>query len=160
MDDEQTFSKPPGAGRLTWLVGGAIAIVLVLIAAATVMLTDDREDASYPSGSPEAALQGYFRAWQAGDVDTAYAALSTHARARVPRDEFRHAQTWQGDARVRVWIDERTGTTERAVMDLTLEERWDGLLRPTRDTTRSRVSMVREDGTWKIDTPLVGYYPW
>jgi hypothetical protein len=160
MDDERTSARPPGAGRLTWLVGGSIAIVLVLIAAASVILSTDREDASYPSDSPEAALQGYFRAWQAGDIDAAYAALSIRARARVPRQEFRHAQTWQGEARVRVWIDERTGTTERAVLNLTLEERWDGLLRPARDTTRSRVTMIREDGDWKIDTPLAGYYPW
>ena len=41
-----------------------------------------------------------------------------------------------------------------------MESTYGGLLRPERYREDMRIRMVREDGTWKIDTPLVGYHPW
>ena len=160
MNDNQVGTRPQHSGRSAWLLGGVLVIVLVIVAAAAVMLSSAREDATYPAGSAEAALQEYFHAWRSGDIEAAYAALSSRAQARVPRDEFRHAQTWQGESRVRVWIDERTEIADRVGLDLTLEETYDGFLRLARDTTGLRVTMIRQDGDWKVDTPLVGYYPW
>jgi hypothetical protein len=160
MNSTQAATRPQSTGRSTWVLGGVLVVVLVVIAVAAVVLSSAREDATYLAGSPEAALQEYFHAWRSGDIEAAYAALSSRAQARVPRDEFRDARRWQGESRVRVWIDERTEIADRVGLDLTLEEAYDGLLRPARDTMGLRVTMIRQDGDWKIDTPLVGYYPW
>ncbi|MFV2063822.1 MAG: hypothetical protein ACC726_09975, partial [Chloroflexota bacterium] len=119
-----------------------------------------RRDASFPPDSPEAAFQGYLHAWDAGDPDGAYAVLSDRARSRVPEREFRQVHRGSGDESVRVWIDDVSGTDERVTLAVTFESTYPGLLRSERYRDETRIRMVREDGAWKIDTPLVGYHPW
>ena len=55
---------------------------------------------------------------------------------------------------------ERTGDDDRVVLTLSVERTWDGLLGPDRDIQSLRLTLVRLDGEWHIDTPLVGLYPW
>jgi hypothetical protein len=119
-----------------------------------------REDVSYPAESPEAALQGYLHAWDASDTESAYGFLSEGARTRVPESEFREANRWSDDVPVRVWIDDVSGVDERVTLAVTIESTDRTLLRTERHREEMRIAMVREDGVWKIDTPLVGYYPW
>ena len=67
---------------------GAGVIALVVVTLAVVLLTDDAARTSFPSDSPEAALQAYLAALEDDDVDEAYAAFSSDVRSRVSRDAF------------------------------------------------------------------------
>lgn len=161
MNENAEAPEPTGGGRSTWLAGGIVAIVLVIVAAATLVLAAGREDASYPPDSPEAAFQGYARAWDAGDTEGAWDMLTTTAQGRVSKFEFRDANSWRGEEQQRLWIHDRSGTDERVVLHVTIETTGGGLLFGSGDWEETaRVTMVREDGDWKIDTPLVGYYRW
>jgi hypothetical protein len=157
IDDHQ---HEPGKDRRSWVFAAAVAGALVLIAVATVLYSVSRPDVSYAPDTPEAAFHRYAQAWDAGDVETAYAELSAHAKARVPAREFREAITWSRDEVVRVWIDDRGGTDSRAVLTLTVETSDGGWLGVERYRDHPRVTLIREDGAWKIDTPLVGYQAW
>jgi len=161
MDTNTTATEPRGGSRSIWLAGAIVAIVLALVAAAALIVSGDREDAVYPPDSPEAAFQGYAQAWDEGDTDTAWSVLTSSAQGRVSRRDFREANTWRDEEGYRIWIDDRSGTDERAVLHLTIETIYDaGLIGSGRYEESSRVTMVREDGEWKIDTPLVGYHRW
>jgi|GEM_PF-2047608 len=161
MNDSAVATEPQGGGRSAWLVGGIVALVLVLVAVAAIFLVNDQQDAEYAVGSPEAAFQDYARAWDSGDTDAAWAALTIRAQERVSEHEFRDANAWQAREAQRIWIDDRSGTDERVVLHLSIEHIYDGgLFGSDGDTEDARVTLVLEDGVWKIDTPLVGYYRW
>jgi len=142
-----------------WLVGVAIAVLIAIMAIA-VVLTSTQQETEYPPGSPEAALQAYAESWERGDVDAAYQVLTERAQARVEPLEFRHAMSWDDDAPTRIWIDERTDVDDRVILKLSVETTFNGLFGPDRDTHSIRVTLVEVDGVWRIDTPLVGFYPW
>jgi hypothetical protein len=143
-------------GRLALILG----LVLAVAAIAAFLLATTRQDATYAPDSAEAAFQRYLAAWDRGDVETAYAALSTRARTHLPLWEFREAQSWSGDQPARVWIAERRDFGERVVLKLTIEQSYEGLLGPSRYHDQPSVTLVREHGVWVIDTPLVGYHIW
>jgi hypothetical protein len=160
MTDIDEGQRGSGKDRRSWVFAAAVAGALVLVAVVTVFYAMGRQDASYASESPEAAFQRYAQAWDAGDAETAYASLSARAKTRVPQRDFREAITWSGDEATRVWIDERTGTDDLAVLVLTVETSDGGWLGVDRYRDHPRVTLIREDGSWKIDTPLVGYHTW
>jgi hypothetical protein len=161
MNENAAAPEQGHSDRSTWLVGGVLGIVLVVVAVAAIVIVGAREDKEYAAGSPEAAFQAYVRAWDAGDTDAAWAMLTDEAQVRGSRSDFRAANSWRENQAQRIWIDQRQGTDERAVLHLTIESIHDeGLFGSGRDQDESRVTMVREDGDWKIATPLVGYYPW
>jgi hypothetical protein len=150
----------PAADRRLWLAGAIVLAGLVAIAAVAVLLSGGREDSTYEAGSPEAAVQAYAGAWAAGDSDAAWQLLTPRAQSRVQQFEFRNAIRWDDDIPSRVWIDERQDFDDHVVLSLSVERTWDGLLGPDRDITSLRLSLVQIDGEWRIDTPIVGFYPW
>lgn len=161
MNDNAEATEPQGSGRSIWLIGGIVAIVLVVVALVTFVLVNERGDTEYPSGSPEAAFQDYARAWESGDTDAAWAALTVGAQGRLSQYEFREANHWRGDEAQRIWIDERIDTDGRAVLHLSVETIYSGgLLGSDRYREDTRVTLVFDDDEWKIDTPLVGYNRW
>ena len=160
MEQTAGATQRQGSDRRTWLLGAIAVIVLIAIAAATVMLASTREDATYEPGSPEAAVQAYAAAWQAGDADAAWDLLTPGAQARVQEFEFRRAASWEEDMPTRLWVDERHDYEGRVVLDLSLERTWDGLLGPDRDIQSLRLTLIQIDDAWRIDTPVVGFYPW
>lgn len=134
-----------------------MAIVIVAVAVGAV-LTIEQQDAEYPAGSPEAAFQAYLRAWESGDADLAWAALSTRAQEQIPLDRFRSANARQPDDARSIWIDEVIRHDERVVLLLAVESlSEDGLLRRDRVRESARMTLVREDDDWKIDSPISGY---
>jgi hypothetical protein len=161
MDSNLQAQVAQGVGRRTWLAGSFAIVALVVLAIVALVLAAGREAAVYPTGSPEAAFQQYAAAWDAGDLDTAWGSLTLRAQGRLSEWEFRDANTWRDDEKHRVWIDERSGADDRVVLHLTIETIYDGgLFGSGRYEDASSVTMVREDGDWKIDTPLVGYSRW
>jgi hypothetical protein len=125
------------------------------------MVMDGRSRVAYPPDSPEAALQRYLDAWDQGDVDRAWSALSTRAQTVLRYAAFQSSQAWLGDEAIRVWIDEsRSIESDHVVLELTIERSSDGPLGPTRDRLQRRVTLVREDDTWLIDTTMARPFEW
>lgn len=134
-----------------------MAVVIVAVAVGA-MLTIDQQDAEYPAGSPEAAFQAYLRAWESGDADLAWAALSSRAQEQIPLDRFRSANAHQPDDAHSIWIDDVIRHDERVVLLLAIESlSEDGLLRRDRERASARMTLVRENDDWKIDSPASGY---
>lgn len=159
MDENEKAAATLGSDRRMWLIGAAIAVLIVVVAIA-VALTSTQQETRYPPGSPEAALQAYAESWERGDNDAAYEVLTERVQARVDSLEFRHAMSWDEEAPKRVWIEERTDIDDGVVLKLLVETTYNGLFGPDRDTLMIRVTLVEVDGVWRIDTPLVGLYPW
>jgi hypothetical protein len=160
MTDDDAGRERTGPERRSLLFAALVVAALLIVAAATAFYASGARDASYAPGSPEAAFQRYAQAWDAGDTDAAYAALSVRAKARVPERDFREAIEWGDDGATRLWIDERSGTDDRVVLRLTVETSHGGLFSVERYRDHPRVTMIREDDAWKIDTPLIGYHSW
>jgi hypothetical protein len=150
------------AGEVTdrsgWLIGGLVGLAIAVAIITAIVVAVSRQDEVYPAGSPEAAFQAYLRAWDEGDTEAALAAFSERARKRVSTWEFRQAQGWADEEAARIWIDDVTERDGRVTLRLAIETVYGGLFGSERYTEHTRVTLVREDGGWKIDTPLVGYY--
>ncbi len=159
MDELENATTSMGSDRRMWFVGAAIAALIAIMAIA-VVLTSTQQETEYPPGSPEAALQAYAWSWERGDINAAYEMLTERVQAHVERLEFRHAMSWDDEAPKRVWIEERTDIDDGVVLKLLVETTYNGLFGPDRDTHVIRVTLIEVDGVWRIDTPLVGFYPW
>ena len=92
------------------------ATIVAVLGAAALLLSSEPSESEYPSGSPQAAFQGYLRAWEAGDVSEAWASLSTAAQARVSYERFVAANRRQPDDAYRVWIEDVSVDGDHAVL--------------------------------------------
>ena len=140
------------------LVAGLAIVALVAIAVIVAVALPD-EPATYPAGSPEAAFQAYYQAWEVGDTDATYAALSSDVKSDVSADEYRRMvseQSWQRDEDRRVVLLRSEITGDRAVLDLRVDQFYEGGLGGDRYSYDRSVRLVRENGVWLIDEPLVG----
>ncbi|HET6820603.1 MAG TPA: nuclear transport factor 2 family protein [Candidatus Limnocylindria bacterium] len=142
---------------VTWVGGGVLA--LVVIAAVVVLLAENRTPASFPAGSPQAALQGYLAAWEDRDLETAYGYFSDSIRSQVTLDEYETAVRGFGDpspGNEAVFIDATQGSGDRVTVHLTVEHySGDGPGAASYRTTTT-VEMAREPDGWKLDEQLIG----
>jgi hypothetical protein len=159
---EQTVgtTRQPGKARRTWLAAAIAIAALIAIAAVAVVLVGSRENATYEAGSPEAAVQEYVEAWATGDADAAWGMLTPRVQKWLDEREFRATLSWEEGRPSRVWIEERRDLPDWVTLTLSVERSWDGLFGPSRETESTHVKLVEVDGAWRIDTPLLGYYPW
>ena len=160
MERTAGATGPQGIGHRAWLVGLILVGAFVAIAAMAMVLIGDRQDTVYDPDSPEAAVQAYTQAWEGGDVDAAWQVLTPRAQERVEWFEFQHAATWSEESPTRMWVAERDDHVDYVVLTLSIERTWDGLLGPDRDVQSLRLRLVRLDGSWRIDSPIAGFYPW
>jgi hypothetical protein len=152
-------SKPAGARapRAVLVAGGAIAALIGL--SLVVVLAVPRGPTAYPPGSPEAAFQAFYIAYETGDVEGAYALLGSSVTGRVTLAEYRQLdseQQWQRHADRRVLLLGAEVTDDRAVLRVRLDEFTEGGLGGNRYSWERTIRMVREDGNWLIDEPIVG----
>lgn len=143
------------------LVAGLAIVALVAIAVIVAVALPD-EPATYPAGSPEAAFQVYYQAWERGDGEAAYASLSSDVKGDITSAEYRRRdseQSWQRDEDRRVVLLRSEITGDRAVLDLRVDQFHEGGLGGDRYSYDRSVRLVREDGVWLIDEPLVGIEP-
>ena len=151
------------AGR--WLALGGVAFAALVIAAVVVALVLPPKEATYPEGSPEAAVQAYLRAMASGEYETALGMLSkgTHEYTCTVNDLLiqRQGAEQVRDARVEikdVRLREMTAT-------LTLVIRHNGASRtpPFNDngyTEEQVISLVQEEGAWRLGDGAFGRPPW
>ncbi len=136
----------------------AVTMVVAVLGVAAILLSGEPSESEYPSGSPQAAFQGYLRAWEAGDASGAWAFLSTAARERVSYERFDAANRRQPDDAYRVWIEDVSVDGDHAVLQVVVESlTGEGLLEPDRERVERRVTLAQEAGAWKVDTPTVSY---
>jgi len=141
------------------LIGLAIFVV-ALIGLGAIFVAFSGQEATFTPGSPEAAFQAYARAWEDGDLDTARAAMTESARATVPMRALEDQQLWSEEETARLWIDEVRPGDERTVLVVAVEHTYPAMFGSDRYVERVNVPMIREDGSWKIDRPMVGYQQW
>jgi hypothetical protein len=151
-----------GARTIGLIVGGIV--VLIGASIAVVLLAGNRGPQTFPSDSPEAALQVYLKAWDAGDEKAAYAVFSKAARRAMSFGEFqRAARQWrsnQAPDSSRTVLFERSEVGPRsATVFLIVEERYgEGLSGGSYRSSRE-VRLVREGDAWKLADPLVWLEP-
>lgn len=158
-----TTSPParPGGPRTTLVVGGAIVALIAL--AVVVALVVPKGPAVYDPGSPEAAFQAFYRAFEEGEVEDAYLLLSSSVKEQVTLAEYRRLdadQTYQRgqDRRVVLLGSDRTGETR--LLRLRVDQFYSGRgLGGDRYSYERTIQLVQEDGAWLIDEPIVGTEP-
>jgi hypothetical protein len=163
MDRSDSSPTTSAADRGLLLIGGAI-VAIVAVTVAVVLVLGQRGEPNLEPGSPEAALHAYLAAHENGDHELAYAAFSQDVTEAWSLEEYEEAVdayggfTGEAPSR-RVLFDRADVDGDEARVHLTIEEFYgDGLSGDAYRTPRV-VRMVREDGAWRIDEPLVGLEP-
>ena len=160
MNEDTPVSAGSNSRSLLYVAVGIV--VLSVITIAVVLLAGDRETARFDAGSPEAALQSYLVAYEAGDLEAAHARFSADVREHMDLDAYRRAVDSWGvgfETDRSVLFDSKSGSGERVELHLTVEEfAGDGLSGDTYRSPRD-IRLVREGGEWRIDEPLVWLDP-
>ena len=140
------------------VVVGAI-VGLIALAVVLVIAVPDRPP-TYDPGSPEAAVQGFLQAYEEGDIDGAYALLSTRIKADLTLNEYRRVDSevsWQRDDDRRVVLVRSDVSGDQASVHLRIDQFSGGGLGNTRYSEDRTIRLVREDGAWLIDEPILGF---
>ena len=143
--------------RAVLVVGGAIVALIAL--AMVVVLAVPKGPTAYDPGSPEAAFQAFYQAFEAGDVEGGYGLLASSVTDQMTLAQYRRLDSEQGwqrgeDRRVVLLGSDRTG--DRANLRLRIDQFSGGGLGSNRYSYERTIRLVREDGAWRIDEPIVG----
>lgn len=150
----------PGQSRVpkaVLVVGGAIVALIAL--GLVAVLVAQKGPATYAPGSPEAAFQAFYRAYEAGDVDGAYGLLSSAVTGQLTLAEYRRSDSemaWERDQDRRVVLVGADLTGDRANLRLRIDQFSTGGLGAERYSYDRTVRLVWEAGAWLIDEPIVG----
>ncbi len=156
-DAEPAKRIGPRVPRAVLVVGGAIVALIAL--ALVVVLAVPKAPTAYDPGSPEAAFQAFYQAFEAGDMDAAYALLGSSVTSQMTLAEYRRLdaeQAWQRDQDRRVLLLGADLTGDRANLRLRIDEFSQGGLGGNRYSSERTIRLVREGGVWLIDEPIVG----
>lgn len=135
------------------------AIVALIAVALVVVVAIPRGPTVYDPGSPEAAFQTFYQAYEAHDVEAAYARFSSSVTEQLTLVEYRRLdaeQAWQRDQDRRVLLLGVDLTGDRANLRLRIDEFSQGGLGGNRYSSERTIRLVREGGAWLIDEPIVG----
>jgi hypothetical protein len=145
--------------RSLWVIGGGV-LALVIVAIGAVILVGDRATPTIPADSPEGTIQRYLDAWEADDMAAAHGYFSTDVMGRMDlaaferaRDEWEEYAPSSTDERVLLSSSRIDGDT--AVVTVTIEQFSGDGLGASSYRYDSDIHLVREDGAWRIDEPLV-----
>lgn len=161
MNTQAASEAGPSNRSLIYIGLGVVG--LAVITTLVVLLAGDRQRADFPSDSPEGTLQRYLVAYDDGDLDAAHAFFSADVRERMDAeayqravDSFGHDPAHGGRS---VLFDSTDGNDDRVDLHLIVEEFYgDGFSGETYRSPRD-IRLVREDGAWRIDQPLVWLDP-
>ena len=162
-----TDSAPAGAAaapdRSLLLIGGGV-VALVVVAVIAVVLLGSGRAPEFEADTPEGVVQRHLAAVEDEDYDTAWGYFSSDVKADLSVDEYRRATReygYYGGQSRRVLFDRSEVDGDRARVWLTVEEYYDGGPFGGGDTYRSsrEIALVRDDGAWRIDDPIIGLEP-
>jgi len=168
MDERsETITAPPDKGARfprSVLFAGVGIVVLVMIALIVAVALPNRPT-DYAAGSPEAAFQDFYEAWQADDIEGAYGHLSKAVTKDLSLSEYRRMDTdwsWQRDQDRRLVLLGADITDDRATLHVRVDEFSDGGMGGIggqRYSSERSVRLALEGGAWLIDEPLIGIEP-
>ena len=163
MTDEAPVLQQLTPDRSLLVIGGGI-VVVVVVAVIAVVLLGSRDARTFAADTPEGVVQRHLAAVQDEDYETAWGYLSTAVQSDLSIDQYRRAARdygsyWVGSRRVLFDRSEVDG--DRARVWLTVEEYYDGGPFSGTNTYRSPrdITLVLEDGEWRIDEPIIGLEP-
>lgn len=163
MTDEARVPEQATPDRSLLVIGCGV-VILVVVAVIAVVLLGSRDAQPFAADTPEGVVQRHLAAVEDEDYETAWGYLSAAVRSDMSMDEYRRAAQDYGSYRVgsrRVLFDRSEVDGDRARVWLTVEEYYDGGPFSGANTYRSprEIALVREDGKWQIDDPLIGLEP-
>lgn len=160
----QSRTSQAGINRSLLLIGLGV-LALVIVTSLAVVLVGRGEAREYPANSPEGALQRYLAAFDEGDYEVAYGFFSEEVQADTSLDEYERMASgygpFFGDGVTRRVVFERVdGEADRVRVHLTVEDFYGGGFGGG-DTIRTpyQITMVRENGEWRIDRLLLWLDP-
>jgi hypothetical protein len=137
---------------------------LIAATAAVVLLAGNRSAEQFPVDSPEGVVQGYLASFDNRDYQASYAFFSDRVHAAADFAAYESVLIgygYHGDGATarRVLIDSVTGSGDRRVLSLTVEEfQGEGLSGSSYRYAR-HVRLVRQPDGWRIDELLVWLDP-
>ncbi|MBX3002256.1 MAG: hypothetical protein KF893_27270 [Caldilineaceae bacterium] len=150
--------------RFTWAV--VIVVVLLLVSAvATLSLSRDRASegsAEYlTEDSPTAVVHNVYVAFRRGDVNTArqhYSSAVLESDDGMFKNRFDTFYPRDNNQRLRILSVEMQGE-EAALVTIALDNYSTGGIFDSGSTwtQRQTISLIREDGSWKIDSQVYFY---
>lgn len=164
MIDQAPPAVAPAPDRSLLYIGGGI-IAFVVVAALAVVLLGSRDVTTYGADTPEGVVQRQLAAFEDEDFDEAWSYFSGDVQATMPLDEYRRAARDFGHSggigSRRILFDASTVDGTEATVRLTVEEYYEGGPFGGGETYRStrQIALVREDGAWRIDDPIIGLEP-
>ena len=155
--------SPTAAGRgpdrfLLAIAGGAI--ILILISIVVVFMT--RSPRPTPPADPASivgVVQGYVEATRAGDAEKARSYLTRAARTESELPANRNLYQASSDRDVRIIVEAVSETETTAEAKVTIS-RFYARSDPFSSNTYHRtvtVTLLREDGQWRISQPISPY---
>ena len=157
-------SQPtPKRGQDRFLLAIVAGTVLLVVASIVIVLVIGRPRPAPPTdpNSPAGVVHIYVEAVRAGYIQRARSYLSREARAQVESRD-RPAYTYDGpasDQNVRIVVEPVSTTETTADVKVTIS-RFNARSDPFSTSTWHRdvtVRLVREDGDWKINSPVDPY---
>ena len=151
-------------GRTVAVIGGVV-LLLVIASVVAALTLGSRGEVTFPAGSPEAAFQAYYRAYQAGDLTTAYSYFSRGVQQQLSREEYARLAAYGPSMAPPGAIQRLTITgavthpTGSATLYVTVEQVSGSGLNVSRFSYDRQIWMVQEDGAWKVGEALLGVDP-
>lgn len=156
-------ATPPRRARRPIAVLG-LAIVGFAVLALILAATATRPATKFAADTPEGAVQAYLAAWDARDIDLAYASFSERVHGRLTVDQYRTVARdyqYRGSGERRVVLLGTNLHGDRASLDLRIDELGGvGIFGAQSVWSRPiAVDLVREHGAWRLDTALADLEP-
>jgi hypothetical protein len=137
----------------------SVGIVALVVIALVIALALPNRPTEYPAGSPEAAFQDFYGAWETNDLEAAYGHFSPAVTKDLSLSEYRRMNSdwsWQRDQDRRLVLLGADVTGDRAVLHVRVDEFTEGALGGQRNSFERPVRLALENGAWLIDEPLIG----
>ena len=134
-----------------WLVGGAVALAVLVVASIVVALTETEEELE--EGTPERAVQLYLKAVEEDDFKAAHDLLSDELKEvctielMAGRNTFRARQL--GDSRITLEDTTRLDGTAIVTVRVTTVRR-DGPFGTSESSHDQRFALTEEGGEWRL----------
>ena len=160
MTTHEPTTQPVRESRSLLYIGAGI-LALLVISVVVVLAIGRTATPDYPADSPEGALQRYFVAFEEGDYEAAYEYFSERVKEQMSVDDFRRSIGMYGSppGGQRVLFQGTSGEGDRVRVELVVEYFYDDGFGGGSSSQPRQVSMVREDGEWRIDDALAGLEP-